>query len=154
MAAVAVAAALSTGAISAAIAGPGRHFSGAAVYVAVTVLALFSPAAVTVQVIVGQLLVATLLLGGPRDPLLLVPVVAGIVVTAELLAVVARLDTPIERDPGEVLRPAGLAAVIAGAVFGVVALVGGVPGPTGILAVVLACGACVVLATRLAQEEE
>ena len=116
----------------------------------ITTIALLLPAGVAFQVITGQALVAGLLLAenGPAS-VLLVPVVAGVVVTAELLADVARLDTPLRRDLTGAAASAGRAAVVAGGVFGAVMPVGGLPGPTGVLAVVVASGACVLMAARL-----
>jgi peptidoglycan/LPS O-acetylase OafA/YrhL len=75
------------------------------------------------------------------------------VATAELLAGAARLNMPIERDGREDLRRAGLAAVAGAGVFGAVALVGTLPGPTGLVAVALASGACIVLALLLVRSE-
>ena len=138
--------AIATGALGGVLGGSGQAF-GAGLYVFITVAALFLPAGIAVQVITGQALVASLLLrqDGP-DPLLLVPVVAGVVATAELLAVVARLDTPLTRDPTDAAARAGRSAAIGGGVFGAVMLVSGLPGPAGPVAVVLASAACVVVA--------
>ena len=83
-------------------------------------------------------------------PSMLVPAIAGVVATAELLAVVARLDTQLERDPGDYLSRTAVAALVGGGVFGAVGLLSGIPGPTGLVAVGLASGACVLLATMLA----
>ena len=150
LAAFAVFAAILTGTFGAALGGSGGHAFLAGAYVVAAAVALFYPAAIAVQVIGGQVLLGSLLVGSEGTaPLLLVPAVAGVVVTAELLAVVARLDTQLERDPGDDLPRAGLAAVIGGAVFGAVVLVSGFPGPIGLVAVGLASGACVVLATLL-----
>ena len=122
----------------------------AATYFLVALVALLSPAAIAIQVVAGQVLVGSLLMAGGRtDPLALVLVFASVVATAELLAEVARMDTPFESDPRGDLRQAGLATVIGGGAFGAVVLVGDVPGPTGVLAVALASGACVVLARLL-----
>ena len=116
----------------------------------ISVVALFIPAAISVQVVGGLALLGGLLLAedGP-SPLLLIPAVAGVIFTAELLTIVARMDTPIDGDSRDDLPRAGVAAVIGGGVFGAVVLVSGLPGPTGFGAVVLASGACVVLATVL-----
>lgn len=122
--------------------GAAAHLDLAAIYVLVAMGALFSPAAVTAQVIAGQALAGSLLTSpqGPR-PLLLVPVLAGVVATAELLAAVARLDASVERSATEGLGRMGAAAVVGAGVYAAVALVGDLPGPTGLLAVVLASGA-------------
>jgi hypothetical protein len=123
-------------------------------YLALVVLALFVPPAVTAQVVGGQTLMAGLLVGpeGPA-PLLLVPAVFGVVVTAEMLADVARMDTPFESHPRHDLLRSGVSALIGGGVFAAVALVGTLPGPEGIGAVVLASGICVVLALVLVREQ-
>lgn len=136
-----------TAAAGATLGGSGGHLYGAGAYLVIAVAALFSPAAIAGQVIVGQVLVGSVLLAREGPGLLpLLPMVAGVVVTAELLAVVARVDTPLERDPAGDLHRAGRAAVVGGGVFGVVMLVGELPGPTGLAALALASGACVAVA--------
>lgn len=152
LAAIAVLTSVLTGAAGAALGLSDSHAYLAGAYVAITVVALFHPAAITGQVIGGQLLAGSVLLG--QDGLArlwLVPVVASVVATAELLAIVARLDTPLEPDVGDDLRRAEHAAVIGGGVFGAVVLLGGLPGPTGLAAIALAAGACVALAILLAR---
>ena len=140
-----------TGAAGAALGASGGHAFGAAAYVASALVAVFVPAAIAIQVVGGQVLVGTLLLGqaGPA-PLLLLPLVAAIVVTAELLAVVARLNTPLERDPRDDLRRAAASAAIGAGVFGMVVLAGVLPGPTGLVGIALASAACIALAILLA----
>ena len=126
---------------------PAWSLFGPSIYLLLTVGALFLPAAIAVQVVVGQLLLAGLLLSttGP-EPLLLMPVMGGVVASAELLAVVARLDSPLERDPaGAPSRVAG-AAVLGAGIFGAVLLMGWIPGPTGLLALALAAGTLALLA--------
>lgn len=117
-------------------------------------LALFSPAAITAQVIGGQLLIGSLLLRDDApSAILILLMVISVVATAELLAIAARLANPIERDARGDLRGAALAAAIAGGVFGVMLLVGVLPGPAGLpsgmLAIGVASGACVLLAVVL-----
>ncbi len=150
LASLAVLLATLTGAVGTVLDGSSSYVYGAGAYVMIAVLALFVPAAIAVQVIAGQVLVGGLLMGqdGPAA-LMLVPAFAGVVATAELLTMVAWLDTPLQRDPSDALPRAGLAAVIGGGVFGAVMLVSGLPGPGGLVAVGLASGACVLLATRL-----
>jgi hypothetical protein len=151
MALLAVLSAIFTGALAAVLGGTEGYGDGAVVYVLVAVGALFSPAAITLQVIGGQALVGGLLLGpNPPDLLLLLPLLAGVVATAELLALVARLDTALERDAGGEFEEIGLSALAAGLVFGAVLLTGALlPGPGGILAVVVGAGATVVLSLLL-----
>lgn len=131
--------------------GPGSGIYGLT-YVALAALAVFFPAVITAQVIGGQALIGLLfLVHEGAAPTLAVPLVATVVVTAELLAVVARLDTGLPRRAGDALARTGRAAVLAGAVFAAATLVSGAPGPTGIVAVGLGSMACVALAVRLAR---
>jgi len=152
VAAMAVLTAALTAAAAAALGGTERHVLGAGVYLVFAVAALFAPGAIVAQVLGGQLLAASLLLAadGP-PPLVLVPLVAAVVLTAELLALVARLDTPVERNVGHDLRRVGLAGVLGGGAFGAVAVAAGLPGPTGLAAVALSAGACVAIAVVLAR---
>ena len=152
LASLAIFSAILTGVVVVVLDGSGSYIPGAGAYVIIAALALFVPAAIAGQVIVGQVLIGSLLMAeGGTDVLVLVPAFASVVVTAELLAMVAWLDTPLQRDPSSALPRVGLAAMIGGSVFGAVMLVSDVPGPGGLVAVGLASGACVVLATRLVQ---
>jgi hypothetical protein len=155
LAAWALAASLATGALLAAV-DPAVGFGPRGpLYVGVTGLALFFPAAIAAQVVLGQVLIASLVIGGEGvDLILLVPAMAGVVATAELLAVVARLDAPVRREAEGALRGAGSAAALGGGVFCVVALTGAIPGPAGLLAVLLAAGACIVLAAQLVRRAD
>ena len=124
---------------------------GGAVYVILTGVALVFPAAIAAQVIGGQVLVASLLLGPVRLPLTISALVLAVVIlTAELLATVARMDTPLpwagRKTP---LRTVG-ASLLGGVVFVGVMLVGSLPGPTGISAVMISSAACGALAVLLA----
>jgi hypothetical protein len=139
-----------TAALAASVGGPDWHRDLALLYVGVAAVALLSPAAITVQVVVGLLVVASLLPGHSGiETLLLAPAIVGIVATAELLAAVARLDTPIEPRPRGDLGRASVAALMGGGVYAAVALAAGLPGPTGLLAVCLASAACALLAMLL-----
>lgn len=142
-----------TGAASAVIGASAWHVLGAFGYIAAAAVALLAPGALVVQVVGGLMLVGSLLLD--RDwptALLVLPLVAAVVVTAELIAFAARLSTPFDRSPGHDLRRAGIAAVIAGAVYGIVVLAGTLPGPTGVMAIALGSAACALLALGLAAE--
>jgi hypothetical protein len=142
VAALAVLVALLTGTGMAALAAYGWQVLGAAAYVVVAALGLVVPGAIGMGVVGGVALAGSLIIGPwAIGPLLLLPVVAGVAATAELLALAGRLDTPVARDAGAELRRAGLATAVAAAAYGVVAVVGAVPGPTGFLAVVLAAAA-------------
>ncbi|MEJ2185950.1 MAG: hypothetical protein P8Z36_08425 [Gemmatimonadota bacterium] len=128
-----------TGTGMAALAAYGWQVLGAAAFVVAAVAGLAAPGAIGVALVGGVALAGSLMMGPwAVGPLALLPVVAGIVATAELLALVGRLDTPVPRDAGGELRRAGWATLIATAAYGVVAVVGAVPGPTGFLAVVAA----------------
>lgn len=163
---LAVVTAAVTGSLLSALGGAGVLGYRSAAYLAVTGLALFAPAAITAQVIGGVALAGAAVLGpaaavlgpsaaglgGPGAGLLsLVPAVAGITLGAELLAVVARLDTPVHREPERALRGASVAALLAAGVYGAVAIVAQGPGFGGLLAVATAAGACLLLALRLAR---
>lgn len=150
MAALAVASALATAATGSALGGSVLHLYGGAAYVGLAGLALAAPAAITAQVVTGQLLVGSLLLmpDGPA-PLLLLPLVATVVITAELLGVAARLDLPLQRPAGEDLRRSVIAAVTGGAAYGGVVLAAALPGPSGLRGIALASAACVALAVVL-----
>lgn len=153
LAALAVLMAAVTGAAGAALGASAWHVYVAGAYVLIAVVALFFSGGITAQVIGGQVLAGSLLSGlDGASALLLLPMVAGVVFTAELLGVVARLDTPLERDPTRDLQGAALATVIGGGVFGAVVLVGDLPGPTGFAAIALASGACGLLAILLAKK--
>jgi len=128
------------------------HLYGAVGYVIIAAAALFSPGWITVQVIGGQLLVASILLApAPPTPLLVLPLVAGIIVTAELLAMVARLDTAPERESGPDLARVAVAGTVGAVVFAAVLLLGTLPGPRGLAAVALASAACLLLGLLLAR---
>jgi hypothetical protein len=119
-------------------------------YVAVTSLAVFVPAWIPAQVIGGQLIAGTMLLApdGP-EPLWIAPLLAGVILTAELLAAVSRLDASFRYHSKQDLRGAALAAGTGAVVFAAVIAFGSLRGPTGLLSVAIASAACVVLALLL-----
>lgn len=148
--ALAILAAAMTGALGIVLGGSTSYLYGAGAYVLLVGLALFSPAAIVAQVVGGQVFVGSMLVGrGWVGLLLLGPAVAGIIVTAELLAAAARMDTPFDSDPRDDLPRAGFAAIIGVGVYLAVVFLGRMPGPTGLLAVLAASGACVALAIQL-----
>lgn len=154
LAGLAILTATLTGSIAATAGSSPAHVYGAGGYLVLTLIALFWPSAIVAHVIGGQVLAGSVLVapgGGELVPLL--AIVAGAVATTELLAGAARLDMPVEREGRDDLRRAGLAAVAGAGVFGAVALVGTLPGPTGLVAVALASGACIVLALLLVRSE-
>jgi hypothetical protein len=153
LAGLAVVSAGLTGGLIGGLGGPGLVQLGAVSYLLVTGVALITPAAITVQVVWGLTLLGNLLVGpAGANPLLLIPAITGIIFTAEILAIVARMDTPFHNDPRDDLPRAIVSALIGGAVFGAVSLLSGFRGPTGFVAVVLASGACVLLAILLVRD--
>jgi hypothetical protein len=146
IAALAILTAALTGVGGAVLGGSAWHLYGAGVYVAIAIAALFSHTWIAVQVIAGQLIAGSLLLGQrAHSPLLVLPVVASVIATTELLALVARADARLERDPFRDVATAWIAACAGAAISGAILLVAAVPGPTGLLAIGLASGACVGL---------
>lgn len=153
LAGLAVVSAGLTGALIGSLGGPGFLQLGAVSYLLVTGIALITPAAITVQVVWGLALLGRFLVAPPgSNPSLLILAVAGIIFTAELLAIVARMDTPFQNDPRDDFPRAGISALIGGVVFGAVFLLSGIRGPTGLIAVILASGACVLLAFLLVRD--
>jgi hypothetical protein len=133
--------------------GPGTSVPqqlGGGAYVVFAIAAAIFPPMIAALVILGLVMIGSLMTGpAPPGPLMLLPLIFSIIATAELLAVAGRLESPIEREPRDDLRRAGLATVIGTAVFGAVALIGTIPGPGGLLAILLASAACIVLAILL-----
>jgi hypothetical protein len=149
-------AALLTAALTAAAAATlgGFGLFVAAFYVVLATTALFVPGAVTLQVVAGLLMAAGLLLpGAGRSPLLVLPIVAAVALTAELLGIAWRLAAPGARDVHEDRRRALVATAVAGGVYGVVTAIGGLPGPTGHLAIALSAAACFMVALLFVRGE-
>jgi hypothetical protein len=142
-----------TAAAFAVLGATGGFTIGAVLYLLFAVAGLATPAVIPFQVAVGQFAAAGLLLGPARgSPLLVGLLVVGVIVTAELLAMSTRLAPPVAPRRNGDLRRAGGAAAIGAAAFGVVFVLGALPGPGGLLAVMMAAAACVVLAVQLAGE--
>jgi hypothetical protein len=144
--------AIVTAAYGATFAGNGAAWLApiAVAYVVATAFASYSPSAIAAQVIAGFGLAWGVLqqLDG-LAVFALVPLTVGVVATAELLGVVGRLGTIVERAASPDLRrlpaAAGVTAVISAATLGIGLL--DVPG--GLVGTLLAAGACVVLAVFL-----
>jgi uncharacterized membrane protein len=151
----AVVTAVATGVVAVSLGGSGNFAWAAAGYLAVVGFAVLAPAAIWAQVVAGQALIGGLLLGSAGRPWwILIPLVASVVATAEILAVVARLDSVVPRAPAHDLRRAGRATLVGSLVFAVVAFAGTLPGPRGLLAVALASGACAAVAALLLDRSE
>lgn len=154
LALVTLATALLTAVGVAAWGGAVWHAYYAVLYVLLTAAALLSPAAVILQVLAGQALAASLLLqpAGP-SPLLMVPIVAAVVLTAELLGSVARLTGPVPRWHAPALLPEiGRSVLVGAGAYVAVALGAALPGPTGLVAVALGAAACSAIALMLLRE--
>jgi hypothetical protein len=146
LAAAALATTAATVSVSIALGGSLQY---AAVWCALAITALVFPSWITGHVLGGLAIAASHLLGAAEPPLFLLPIVAGIIASTELLAATARLDSPVAREPrGEVSRSA-VAAAIGATVYGLVAFSSGLPGPPGIAGVGLAAAACLALAIVL-----
>lgn len=151
VAGVAVGVAVLIGMVAGMFAGVGRSLTLAGVSGAIAALALFEPAAVTGWVVWGLVMAGWgwMRQEGARE-VLVVAVMAGVVGVAELLAIVAKIDVPMEpsgggREPQRV----GAAAAIAAAVSGVAMILGGVGTVSGLTAAVVGAGACMVAALAL-----
>ena len=150
VAALAILVASITGTGMAVLGGAGSYLQGGVIYTLASAVALAYPPAIVLQVIAGQGLAASILLNpGAPSPILLLPAVVGVVATAELLALSARLGSPVERSPAPDLGRALAATAIGAAVFASVLVAGALPGPTGIVAVTLASAALVGVAMVL-----
>jgi hypothetical protein len=128
-----------------ALAGAGPSLLGAALYLAATGVALATPAAIVGQLIVGQLMVADLLLTGAAPPAIAAVVAVGVIFTAELLGLVARLEGPLRREPAEDIGRSALRSLLGGGTFALVLGASGLAGPQGFLAVVAGTLGVVVL---------
>jgi hypothetical protein len=148
LAVLAVASAAVTATLAATVGGTADYVYGAVACLASVVAALFVPAWIVGQVVVALTVAGAIVMEG-TDPLLLLPIVTTIIVTTELLAATARLDSPVVTTPRGTLRRIAFSAIAGASVFAIVALVGRLPVPAGLPAIGLAAAACVVLAILL-----
>lgn len=127
-----------------------RFWVLAAGYLAAALLALTSPHAIAGQVTVGIALAWSLLPGREGvETFAIVPVILAVVITAELLALTARLGMVVPRDPGPDLRRLAIAVALATFVSVATLAIGLLPGPGGVAATAMAAGACLLLALLL-----
>ena len=144
---VALGSAIATAGVVAALTGTTAAAIGGVLYVVLAAVAVVLPAAILGQVLYGQLMLVALLVGPAQVDLLeAVSLMAGVIVTAELLAEAAWLDTALPRESPQALPIAAHSALLGAAVFGLVLLSGAVPGPGGVVSVGLAAGSCAVVA--------
>ncbi|MEZ4423587.1 MAG: hypothetical protein R3E98_09265 [Gemmatimonadota bacterium] len=126
----------------------------ALVYGALVLGAVQVPAAITLQVVAGQVLLAGWVLrsSGPLGPEALLRLGAtlfAVVATAELLAAVARLDLPVRRGASGELPRTAFAASLAALCFLLLLPLRRVPGPGGLAGVLAAALGFLVLAGLL-----
>jgi len=119
-------------------------------YVLCALAAVFMPRAILLQVVLGQGMLATLI-GGPGGVswLVLLVALAGVVLTAELLGVASRIAGAVVREPAADLRRVGTATAVAALVLGSVLVTTRLPGPDGLVAIVIAAVALVGAALLL-----
>jgi len=117
--------------------------AGGLVYLALTAGVLRHPGLLAFQVVAGAGFTGMLLVDPEGiGPLTALPIVVGLVATAELLAATERPGV----EGGRPLARAGRTALGSGGVFGIVALASGLPGPGGLGAVAVATAACLAAA--------
>lgn len=149
LAAIAVLIALLTALAGALSLGTHGQLYGIA-YVAIAIMAVFTPSWIPAQVVAGELLAAMSLFAPNRLALLtIVGMIAGVIASAELLAAIARMDLPLDGGTANAMRRSAFAAVAGGSTFVAVTLVARLPGPSGLFAVTSASAACVLLALLL-----
>jgi hypothetical protein len=134
----------------------GRGFGGPAITLAIahvlaTAWALLNPRLLPLQVVVGAALAASPVAVTDATAVGVVPVVAGVVATAELLGVCGRLSMVVPRDPTPDRDQVGLATAAAAVVSALALGVGALTSASGLVAVLLGAGACAGLAVLLVQ---
>jgi hypothetical protein len=150
VAAAAIVAAALTGLAGAALGNGGWAETLAAAHLAATAAVLRRPTLAGVQVAVGVGL-AWLTLPGSDDPNpAVVPVITGVVATAELLGLSARLGTVVSADAVPGLLRVGVTAIGAAAVSGLVVAMGGLGDMGGLPATAVAAGACLAVIALVA----
>lgn len=141
------AAAVLVAAVTAVLAALTSDQSGAVrigvLHVGVTVIAALRPGAVRLQVGVGVALAASMLVGVEGTAVAVVPVVTGVVATAELLGLAGQMGTVVPRDPGPGLQRVALTTGIGALTAGATLVAGFLGGPGGLAATLLAAGGCV-----------
>jgi hypothetical protein len=138
-------------AVAGVLAGPNWAAAVAGLHVAVTLFALVLPAALPFQVAVGLLLAASPLVGSGTSLVTgddvtvvgVVPLVVGVVATAELLGLSAQMGIVIPRNPMAGLGRVAVTTAVAAATSGLTLAIGALDGPSGLLATLLAIVGCV-----------
>lgn len=127
----------------------------AGLYVLLAAIAIFNPEALTWKLVLGAVLVGIGMIDHEgTEMLVMLPVLGGVVATAELLGITARLGMVIERDPAPDLVRLCLVVVLTLASYAAVLLTGELDGPSGLVSTGLAAGACVGLALALRRPDD
>lgn len=130
--------------------GAPRYWVLSAGYLAAALLALTSPQAIAGQVAIGIALAWSLLPGREgTEAFVILPVIVAVVMTAELLAMAARLGMIVARDPRPDIRRLAIAVTLAALTSVATLAIGLLPGPGGLAATAIAAGACLLLALLL-----
>ncbi len=152
---LAIVAATLTSAGAVAARGPEFHGMVALLHLGAALGAIVVPPAIVAQIVTGTLLTAgTLYAPGGARPLLLLPLLVGVVLTAELLGRLLRMDRPLDGEIRREVLEAGAMALLAGVVGGIVLLAGSLPGPSGPAGTALAAGAAIAVAVVLARARQ
>jgi hypothetical protein len=145
-----VAATLVAGALTATgvvAAGAGGWSTTAAVAFVVTVMwAVADPRSLGAAVVAGALACAAVLIDARDTVVAVVPLVAGVVATAELAAAAGRVGMVVLRDPVPEVRRVGLAVAIALVTSGSVVAASSLPGPDGLVATAVGAAGAALLA--------
>ena len=146
--AVSVAAATAQG--LATVAGPTFDTRLPGLYVLSAILAVFVPRAILVQVVLGQAMLAAVLSGPDTGSwVVFSAALGGVVLTAELLGVAARMAGAVARDTAADVRRVVGATAVAVFVLGSVLLTTRLPGPDGLVGILVAAVALVGVALAL-----
>ncbi len=112
---LAIVAATLTSAGAVAAGGPEFHGMVALLHLGAALGAIVVPPAIVAQIVTGTLLTAgTLYAPGGARPLLLLPLLVGVVLTAELLGRLLRMDRPLDGEIRREVLEAGAMALLAG----------------------------------------
>jgi hypothetical protein len=148
-------------AVAGAIVGPKWTAAVGGLHLAVTLFALVLPAALPFQVGVGLVLACSALVdpgnyvvGDDVTVVGVVPLVVGVVATAELLGLSAQMGIVIPRDPMAGLGRVAIATAVAAVASSLTLAVGALDGPTGLLATLLAVVGCLGFVALLLRPDD
>ena len=128
-------------------AGAGGWSTTAAVAFFVAVMwAVADPRSLGAAVVAGALACAAVLIDASDTVVAVVPLVAGVVATAELAAAAGRVGMVVLRDPVPEVRRVGLAVAIALVTSGSAVAASTLPGPDGLVATAVGAAGAALLA--------